>query len=45
MYAPSANGGWCGMDREFAQVLYRALMMVATYLAKRYGFGRKENET
>ena len=28
------------MDREFALVLYRALMMVVKYLAKRYGFGR-----
>jgi len=27
------------MDREFAQVLYRALMMVARYLEKRFGFG------
>jgi hypothetical protein len=27
------------MDREFALVLYRACMMVATYLAKRFGFG------
>jgi len=28
------------MDREFALVLYRALMMVVKYLAQRYGFGR-----
>jgi len=26
------------MDHEFALVLYRALMMVVKYLAKRYGF-------
>lgn len=27
------------MDREFAQVVYRALMMIARYLEKRFGFG------
>jgi len=25
--------------RQFMQILYRALMMVARYLEKRYGFG------
>jgi hypothetical protein len=25
--------------RQFMQVLYRALMMLARYLQKRYGFG------
>lgn len=31
------------MDREFAQVLYRALMMVARYLEERFGFGNHKS--
>lgn len=27
------------MDRDFAVILYRALMMICRYLEKRYGFG------
>ena len=27
------------MDREFAQVLYRALKMLTAYLENRFGFG------
>lgn len=30
------------MDREFAQVLYRALMLIVAYLEARYGFGKAE---
>jgi len=26
-------------DKEFALVIYRALMMICRYLEKRYGFG------
>ncbi len=32
------------MDREFAQVLYRALMMICRYLEKRFELGRHERE-
>jgi hypothetical protein len=28
------------IDREFALVVYRALMMITSYLAKRFGFGK-----
>ena len=27
------------MDREFAQVVYRALMLICRYLEERFGFG------
>jgi len=30
------------MDKEFAQVLYRSIMMLARYLEKRYGFGHND---
>lgn len=30
------------MDLEFAQVLYRSIMMLARYLEKRYGFGHND---
>ena len=28
------------MDRDFALVVYRALMMIVTHLRKVYGFGK-----
>lgn len=30
------------MDREFAEILHRALMMIVRYLEKRYGLGGYE---
>ncbi len=32
------------MDREFAEVLYRAVMMIARYLEKRYSLGMRKDE-
>lgn len=31
------------IDREFAQVLYRALRMILAWLEKTYGFGKEHN--
>jgi len=28
------------MDKEFAETIYRALMMIVRYLEKRFGFGK-----
>jgi len=30
------------MDKEFAEVLYRALRMITGYLEKRFGFGGRD---